>query len=1054
MLTGLPCLLMSTAAISWMADGACLPDALPPREKITIDGVEMPLGVWIVGDWSSAWLVSNVFRIIAEDVLGYEVVFSPPGRESPEAIRALAGCSLHQDCLFEDSKREPVRRYHVALETYSAALSEYHLWLKMRPDKTPVRIEDIGYYGVEGTFIPDGIVSAGFQAGVSLQVYSSYNMSLHENSQFFSDVRDINTDMLLPCSSSLMMDLFAAATQRGHGFEKYAKAFPNDVRGYSENERVFVPACFEGPWWFAPACRDNVQKCIPWITLNTWQSTEQMQRAARYNMPLAIGFAANWTSYALLSRRHRVLTYWWSPDDTFTDLGMHMMVYPIDEGSHFGQTWTDRGHLPKVLDKWVAKDLRARAGVHLARRLQLGQQDMQDMLDSVAAGNDAYKAACEWFQRGDTKPTWETWFPRATDCMEGQGLANAAGDPVSEATEATQCVWCADGFVSAYYSSAGFLCTPCSPGKSFNAQWASCQDCDAGRFSDSLGQTQCQSCGSGRYAASRGMSTCDSCPVGFITEGTGETNSTGCVCEQGQYLSQGQRDGTSTCQACPWLHSTTSSGARSREECHIDLDQVTQVGLMVFALACLGCASLAAVLYRRYRQLVQDDAMHCLLEKGMQSISVPQHPMCLMPFICFCDLSEDDLAACYEGARDRGSLVVLDTQEDIREFKDSGQKVLFFSYAWTSWEKLGPNLTQLVCMKHAAERLRVTTDVDPEELYIWLDILGIPQANDRCKKLAVDSLFVYASQSDYLVVICPESRHEQTDEVVGLENYKSRIWCRVEQMAHISRQGIGSMWYSTRPGELTAVDEGWFQDVVHIFDGQVTCCRLGHQGGRECDRQLLVPTVLAMYTVLVRRSMSPDGAPSGVQAIWHWMNADRSHTFPQTFSYNDLGKLRTRKLFGSSIDKLVEVMTHTGAPALLGRTERQSITGLHSFSDGHGMSTPRYWLHVAKMVMSKRYHRRLDYTAQKLVQAADQDQCHQTMRPTRTWSTTSTHRRRFPRSVPTGGPPANPVGDPPESDRRSSSRSTAAALSEFATVSIRAFCHGNDIGLPSTVVTI
>ena len=46
----------------------------------------------------------------------------------------------------------------------------------------------------------------------------------------------------------------------------------------------------------------------------------------------------------------------------------------------------------------------------------------------------------------------------------------------------------------------------------------------------------------------------------------------------------------------------------------------------------------------------------------------------------------------------------------------------------------------------------------------------------------VDSLYVYASAVTALIIIAPDSVHEQTKEEAGLESYKSRVcWLGFEK---------------------------------------------------------------------------------------------------------------------------------------------------------------------------------------------------------------------------------------------------------------------------------
>ena len=49
---------------------------------------------------------------------------------------------------------------------------------------------------------------------------------------------------------------------------------------------------------------------------------------------------------------------------------------------------------------------------------------------------------------------------------------------------------------------------------------------------------------------------------------------------------------------------------------------------------------------------------------------------------------------------------------------------------------------------------------DMSRLYIWLDLLSIPQRNDTLKRLAVNSLYTHARQADALVIVEPDSEHQ------------------------------------------------------------------------------------------------------------------------------------------------------------------------------------------------------------------------------------------------------------------------------------------------------
>eukprot|EP00929_Paragymnodinium_shiwhaense_P028444 TRINITY_DN16481_c0_g2_i1.p1 TRINITY_DN16481_c0_g2~~TRINITY_DN16481_c0_g2_i1.p1 ORF type:complete len:1025 (-),score=94.02 TRINITY_DN16481_c0_g2_i1:126-3200(-) len=898
-----------SAYVLWYTDAGCLPNAESPTRKLTIDGQELPLGIWVL-EWTSARLAANVVRILAEDILGYQIVLGF-GSQSSTAISALAGCMANEDCLEDGSKFEPARRYHIAMESWKSAGLAYERWKKLRPAKAPIRFADIGYPGTENTGITSQIVAKGMEKlGASLNVYSFYNVSLYDPSEFFTDISEINTSMLASCDGD---NVNWRVTSAERGFDRYAAIFPDDRDGYfietTGDKSYTLPRCPDGKWWLAPACRRNPSKCVPWITYSTWRALEHMQAAAMYNMPLAVGFAATMQTYAHIPRRYEVLSYIFQPDTSFVDIDMQTLIFPVDDQDKFKDTWSSRGTFPQVLDKWAAVGLQEAELLQITERLRITPTAMQGMLSEVTVG-DEYKVVCDWLRK-DHLP-WRDWVPKATECVEGQGWADAEGHPVAALQNAKKCIWCQPGFISLYASGTdGFLCMPCRPGMfSGTTGNAACEECDVGRFSSTDAQTACTQCTAGTYASSLGASECTSCPTGFVTDGQGQSNASACVCEKSYYPSES--DGGKRCVSCGWLYTTKTLGAGSPAECEVSMERFMQAGILLFAMFCLSLATLAAFCLRRYKRSLQqqqeDAAMVKILKQGFRSISTPQHPMCVMPMLCFCDLDMDEVATCHEGARDSGRLLVLDTEQQMDEFQDLDRKILFFSYSWTSWQRLGPNRIQLECMKASARRIQEMSDIDPEHLYIWLDILSIPQASDRCKELAVDSLYVYASRSDYLVVICPEGVHEQTDEPVGKESYKARTWCRVEQIAHFSTHGLQTMWYTMYPGQLVALGEDWLQEVMQIFEGETTCCRLKHPDKRQCDRQLLVPSVLAMYTALLIRRKRGEGQLEDVRDICDQMNRDRDRTFPKTFMYDDSGRLSSRELFGSTIDRVYELV--------------------------------------------------------------------------------------------------------------------------------------------------
>ena len=90
------------AGVAHTAADTCLPDGIlaSQRKNITFAdaGVEMPLGVHILG-WASADLIGNVYKLLAEEVLGYNAVLSEAGGallDSHQRSDRVPGCKGHR----------------------------------------------------------------------------------------------------------------------------------------------------------------------------------------------------------------------------------------------------------------------------------------------------------------------------------------------------------------------------------------------------------------------------------------------------------------------------------------------------------------------------------------------------------------------------------------------------------------------------------------------------------------------------------------------------------------------------------------------------------------------------------------------------------------------------------------------------------------------------------------------------------------------------------------------------------------------------------------------
>jgi len=327
---------------------------------------------------------------------------------------------------------------------------------------------------------------------------------------------------------------------------------------------------------------------------------------------------------------------------------------------------------------------------------------------------------------------------------------------------------------------------------------------------------------------------------------------------------------------------------------------------------------------------MQEKILQEKLSAGLDSVKLLGFPMSLISAAHFCALELAELMTLHEGIRNVGKLVILDSVELIRQFTQLDHTILFFSYQWLSWDTPGPNAIQLECMKTALKKVAASRNAKSiHNLYVWLDILSIPQCHPLSKAAAVNSLYIYASLADLMVIVCPDSQHNNTKERAGAESYKQRVWCRAEQMAHLCHHGTETMFVSTADN-FDDLPKGWMDTVSRVFAGDMTCCRLGHKGGATCDKQSLLPVMLALYFDLYVQHVS--GKKHGnFDLLWGMISEDKDNIFPSHVEYTTESKgVETHELFGSMINR-VETFVNRDVK----RAQQMNVTGVQEGSMAH-----------------------------------------------------------------------------------------------------------------------
>jgi len=269
--------------------------------------------------------------------------------------------------------------------------------------------------------------------------------------------------------------------------------------------------------------------------------------------------------------------------------------------------------------------------------------------------------------------------------------------------------------------------------------------------------------------------------------------------------------------------------------------------------------------------------------------------------------------------RDTGLLLTLDTIESVVAFKSKGHKIVLFSYQWLSWSRNGPNTLQHNAMKNSLQALARANQVSMERMHIWLDILSIPQCHPELKRLAVYSLYVYAGLSDYLVIVAPKCHHDDTKEVADEQSYKSRVWCRAEQLAHFCKAGMDNMFLCVEEtGALRGLEPQWIRSVCRVFDGDMTCCRMLHDRDGvqiKCDRESLVLTLIGLYFEVFTAYLTDDVRPETMD-MQKLIQEEKGLIFPAKFEYVTKKKgTETRELFGDTIQRVERIVRKDVAKA-------------------------------------------------------------------------------------------------------------------------------------------
>ncbi|CAE7831424.1 unnamed protein product, partial [Symbiodinium sp. KB8] len=508
--------------------------AIPEVQRALIktrDGADIPIG-FFQGAWESAYLTSEIARILVEEVLGYHTWIHPAdGRSAVVTPYALAGCldfnnATNQQCGINET------RLHVCVDCWSATYASVVEDMKETfPHLIPVDLGSMGYEGEESMYLTKDVLQQALDAeGLPLDFYRGYNLTHHNPKQYFDSIDTINLADLFLCEET---DFY-----KPEAMADYAR-WTGDAAGVQMLANGnYAAKCHAGKWWISPQCRSDTSTCIPVITAGAgWKLQAMMFWSTTYGFPAAIAVANSWGNYVSIVSTTRSLYYWWVPDATFITQQPQSIVFPPYSASEWAQgnmrTAASGTYISKSVSSNFANQAPKVSSFIAGVNFELAE--LMDLLLTIAAGTLRYDVACRWVR--DNKQRWQEWLPIETNCITGFGLADAAGNFVMDRANATSCEVCAPGKFSQEYldiTGATRLCVPCAPGTSQEKSAAtSCTPCQPGSYTDTDGRATCNVCEQGSYQTLEGQTGCTSCDEVRTTRLLAASRREDCVCKQG-----------------------------------------------------------------------------------------------------------------------------------------------------------------------------------------------------------------------------------------------------------------------------------------------------------------------------------------------------------------------------------------------------------------------------------------------------------------------------------------------------------------------------------------
>ena len=136
-----------------------------------------------------------------------------------------------------------------------------------------------------------------------------------------------------------------------------------------------------------------------------------------------------------------------------------------------------------------------------------------------------------------------------------------------------------------------------------------------------------------------------------------------------------------------------------------------------------------------------------------------------------------------------------------------------------------PTGAQYTLMCKALRFVTAQQGWDLNNVRVWADYHSIPQVHRGLQKMAIKSLPSFSSNSQAFVVVAPNCSHADLPDHCNFSTYRSRMWCRAEQICYVLLNGTSNMFVAKEDGGdvCSKFEAEWLAEALHVFEGELSC---------------------------------------------------------------------------------------------------------------------------------------------------------------------------------------------------------------------------------------